>query len=136
MKKLAFIIILIVIMSILLSVAAFYSEPFVRGNNYVVAANKTVIEECNETDWVSLSDIKKIQLLSDDTILADTNITVRTTFTPKWYTWREMSICYHFTAVARDMVTNDVIEEKQGTVILTFLFKDMQWIVVSVDKES
>lgn len=133
MKKLTLIIILLVIVSILLSVAAFYSVPFIRGNNHVIYANKNIVEEYNGPDWI---DFQELQLLSDETILADHNITVRTRVAPKWYSWREMSICYDITAVARDMDTGEVIEKKQGTVTLTFLFKDMQWIAVSVDKET
>ena len=136
MKKLAFIIVLAIVVTALLSVAAFYSVPFVKGNNCIIAANKTVVENEGEDNWIGYNDLAKLQLLSDETILADTYISLKTKVLPKWSAWNNLTITYEISAVATDEETGEVVQEAKGTASVQFVFKDLQWIVVSVEKES
>ena len=122
----------VVVAAVLLTLAV-YSIPFVKGNNSIVAANKTLLENQGDTDWISFSNLKKLQIVDDETIEKDRNISIKTKVKPTWTAWDKVSIHYEITATAKDWDTNEIVSNHQGSVIMHFRLAGFRWVVDEVN---
>lgn len=116
-----------------LAVLALYSVPFVRANECIVFVNKNGTENSEDSDWLSVSDLKSLQIVDDDVLGENTYIEISTKKRISSVSWGKISLSYDISAIARDWDTFEEIEMYQGKRTIHFTLSGTKWIVEGVD---
>ncbi len=127
---------LICLVVLVLAVSAFYSFAYVKSNQCVVVVNKHGLTKSEESDWISLSDLSKLQIMDDDFVAKeDIYIEIRTKTKINSISWNKISFSFDICAIARVWEGYEEIGQYQGTRTVNLKFSNFKWIVESVDIE-
>ena len=101
MKKNIIIIAAACVVFALLGGIAFYAIPCVA-NQSIAYVNRNGISASEESDWLSVSDLKLLQIVDDDMIREDLWVDLKTKTNLSWLSWNRISIICDITATAEE----------------------------------
>ncbi|MBO5321263.1 MAG: hypothetical protein J6B22_01485 [Clostridia bacterium] len=133
-KKIILFTILAVILISFLSLIVFYAVSFEKFNTAIAYINKNGSSNSEETDWISISDLKKLQIVDDIFITEDNYIIVKTKNNVKFKSLGNVVYTVDVKAVVNDWETGSNVAECSGKLQIDFKFSDMKWRVVKVER--
>ncbi len=135
--------ILLIIMAVLLlavffgGTVFFYSTPYFKGKNCIAYLNKNGIDNCGESEWISMSDLELMQIVENDIFLQDNRYVVtKIRGKTEWNTLTKICVSYDVTAKVMEWDSYTEIKEYQGQIVVDFVFSNFEWRVESVKTQS
>ena len=136
LKKTILFTILGVILISFLSLVIFYAVSFEKINTTIAYINKNGSSNSEETDWISISDFKKLQIVDDVFITEDNYINIKTKNNVKFKSLDNIVYTVDVKAVVNDWETSSNVAECSGKLKIDFKFSGMKWQVVKVEREQ
>lgn len=133
LKKSHLFFLIVFIIIIIFAIIFYFVIPFVEGNNLITYANNNKIGNIENSEIISISDYKKLQIVDEGLISENNFISIKTKRKISLQAINKFSIVYDIRATIDDSESLEKIAEYQTKREIIFCFKNFKWIVESVN---
>lgn len=131
MKKLALVVVCVFCVSLVL-IVAYFSVAFIKLNDCIVYVNKNGVQESEESDWISNSQIKQFQIVEDEFIGENFYIQIKTRKKISHLSINKITFRCDVKATVKDWESFDEVKVYNQKQEANFYFEDFKWKVESV----